>query len=114
MNTINEWQTKAKITNPDRLALWQAVFGGDEVPVVSIVPKVGFFGDEVGEQRYYDLDLKAITPEQRQKLVESIATKFNQEVSFVEANLGLIGVPILACDVIVSSTDFRQIANIVY
>lgn len=58
MNTINDWQTKAKITNPDRLALWQAVFGGDEVPIVSIVPAVADFPG-VGEQRYYSMDLKA-------------------------------------------------------
>lgn len=113
MNTINDWQTKAKITNPDRLALWQAVFGGDEVPIVSIVPAVADFPG-VGEQRYYSMDLKAITPEQRKRLVLSIADKFSQPVDFVEANLDKMGVPVLACDVIASSTDFRQVAGLVY
>lgn len=112
--TVNaEWKTKARITNPERLALWQAVFGGDEVPIVSIVPQVGNFPG-VGEQRFYSLDLKAITPEQRQRLVASIAAKFGQTVEFVEANIETIGVPILACDVVVSSSDFRQIANVVW
>lgn len=112
-NTINDWKTKAKVTNPDRLILWQNVFGGDEVPITSIVPEVGNF-PEVGEQRFYHLDLKAISAEQRKRLVASIAEKFNQPVDFVEANIERIGVPILACDVVASSTDFRHIANIVY
>lgn len=113
MNTINDWQTKAKVTNPERLALWQNVFGGDEVPITSIVPSLGSFSG-VGEQRYYHLDLKAITPEQRQRLVASIAEKFNLPPATVDSQLELIGVPILACDVVASSTDFRHIAGIVY
>jgi hypothetical protein len=113
MNTINDWQTKAKITNPDRLALWQAVFGGDEVPIVSIVPMIGSFPG-VGEQRFYSLDLKAITPEQRERLVASIALRFNLTIEEVGRDIDMVGVPILAGDVVVSSTDFRQIANIVY
>lgn len=92
-NTIDNWQTKAKVTNPDRLALWKYVFGGDEVPIVSIVPLLGNFPG-VGEQRFYSLDLKAITAEQRRKLVLSIAEEFNQDIDFVEENIELIGVPI--------------------
>lgn len=108
-NTINEWKTKARITNPDRLALWQAVFGGDEVPIVSIVPQIGSFPG-VGEQRFYSLDLKAISAEQRQRLVLSIADKFNLTVDEVAADIDRVGVPILASDVIVTSSDFRQVA----
>lgn len=111
-NSINEWKTKAKITNPERLALWQAVFDGDEVPIISIVPKVGHFPG-VGEQRFYELDLKAISAEQRGRLILSIANKFNQPASFIEGNIDKIGVPILACDVVVSSSDFGHIASIV-
>lgn len=113
MNTITEWQTKARITNPDRLALWQAVFGGDEVPVTSIIPQVGIFSG-LGEQRFYSLDLQAITPEQRGRLVASIADRFGQTVEFVEDNIGVFGVPILAGDVVVSSTDMRLVAGLVY
>lgn len=112
-NTMSEWKTKARVTNPDRLALWQAVFDGDEVPITSIVPDVGDFPG-IGEQRFYHLDLKAISAEQRRRLVLSIADKFNQPVAFVEANLNIIGVPILAADVVVSSSDFGHIASIVY
>lgn len=112
MNTINDWKTRARITNPDRLALWQAVFDGDQVPIVSIVPEVGNFPG-VGEQRFYHLDLKVISAEQRRRLVLSIADKFNQPVSYIESNLELIGVPILASDVIVTSSDFRHTASIV-
>lgn len=112
-NTIGDWKTKARVTNPDRLVLWQYVFDGDEVPITSIVPQVGSFPG-VGEQRFYNLDLKAISAEQRQRLIVSIAEKFNQPVDFVEANIERIGVPILACDVVASSTDFGHIANIVY
>lgn len=119
-----QWKTKARITNPGRLALWQAVFdglppsepaedrkatGGDEVPIVSIVPQIGSFPG-VGEQRFYSLDLKAISAEQRQRLVLSIADKFNLTVDEVAADIDRVGVPILASDVIVSSSDFRQVA----
>ena len=111
-NTQDNWQTVARVRNPERLEWWQAVFGGDTCPIVSIVPQVGNF-PRVGEQRFYSLDLKAISAEQKQRLVKSIADKFGLTVEEVAVDIDRVGVPILATDVVVSSSDFRHIAGIV-
>lgn len=111
-NTTDNWQTIARVHNPERIKWWQEVFDGDACPVTSIVPRWGDFPG-IGTAQFYNLDMKAITDEQRQKLIRSIADKFNLTIDEVAADIGQVGVPILAADVVVSSSDFRHIAGIV-
>lgn len=104
MNTINDWKTVATIHNPERLESTRRIFGGDKVPILSIVPtKMDLPGHP--NALAYMMDLKAITSEQRQRLVESIAARFSLDASFIDGNLDIIGVPVLADDVVVTSTD---------
>lgn len=104
MNTINDWKTIATIHNSERLEWNRRIFGGDTCPVVSIVPfRVSVPGHP--DTLAYNLDLKALTSEQRQRLVESIAERFNLAPAYVAENLDSQGVPILAADVVVSSSD---------
>lgn len=104
MNTPTNWQTTARISNPDRLAFWQEVFGGDTVPIQSILPsQTSVPGYPVA--LIYLLDLKAITLEQRLKLIAGIANKFDLPIEQVAAEMEEHGCPILADDVAVSTTD---------
>jgi len=105
MNTQQEWQTTATVHNPERKAFWEDVFGEDRVPIVSFVPQTANLPGFDEPQAVYMLDLKAISDKQRDKLVHTIAQKFDLPATFVAENLDIQGVPILASDVSVRSTD---------
>ena len=111
-NKVDHWETVAMVHNPERLEWWREVFDGDTCPIVSIIPNWGNFTG-IGTRRFYSLDLKAISAEQKHRLVKSIADKFSLMVDEVAADIDRVGVPILAADVVVSSSDFRHIAGIV-
>lgn len=112
MNTVDNWQTIARIHNPERAEWWQEVFDGDTCPVTSIIPRWGDFPG-IGTAQFYSLDIRAISAEQKRKLILSIADKFKLTVEEVTTDIEMVGVPILAADVVVSSSDFRHIASIV-
>lgn len=104
MNTPDQWRTTATISNPERLAFWREVFGGNTVPIKSILPRwTSLPGYPV--VLIYLLDLKAITLEQRLKLIAGIASKFDLPIEQVAAEMDEHGCPILADDVTVSTTD---------
>jgi hypothetical protein len=107
MNTVDEWQTVARISDRDleRVALWRRVFDGDRVPVVSFVPQEVTLPGYEEPQWAYMLDLKAITDEQRFRLIQALAERFGLLEGEVETSLEEHGVPILASAVSVSSTD---------
>jgi len=105
MNTKDDWKTTARVTNPERRAFWERVFGKDQVPIVSFVPQAAKLPGFDEPQLVYMLDLKAISEEQRGRLVEAIAEKFEIAADVVNDTLDEHGVPILMSDVSVSSTD---------
>jgi hypothetical protein len=107
-----EWKTFAIAVDKDRAAMWQRIFGGIEAPVKSVVPGPAFLPG-VGATMVYELDLSAITPEQRERLVKEIAGKFKLPEWEVDQTLDEIGCPILADDVVIASTDIRQIMMLV-
>lgn len=94
------------ITNPERAAEWQAVFGTTTVHVQSPIP---FEASLPGRPRslVYLLDLRLISDDQRRKLVEHLARKFGLAKSFVDAELDAHGVPLLAEDC-VATVDHPQ------
>jgi hypothetical protein len=105
MNTQTEWKTTARVSNPERKIFWESVFSNDRVPIVSFVPQMAVLPGFNEPQKIYMLDLKAITDECRQRLVQAIAKKFGIPASEVARDLDSHGVPILASDVSVMSTD---------
>jgi hypothetical protein len=108
MNTQTDWKTVAVIHDPERLKFWQAVLGGDRAPIKSILTiSVHVPDDNEGTRQAdaYFLDLNAITTEQREKLIKSIAKRFVIPVDEVERAIDDQGVPILAEHVSVSSSD---------
>lgn len=112
MNTQEKWDTTAKVTNPERQVFWQDIFGTNELPIVSIVPQLANLPGFDKPQSVYMLDLKAITTEQRQMLIVAIARKFAIPTNEVSQELDNMGVPILASDLLVSTSDRRVMASI--
>jgi hypothetical protein len=103
MNTKDNWQTTATIHDEHRVAVWGSIFPGAVVPIKSILPSRADLPGHPDALVYF-LDLNAITDEQRQKLIEALAALFGLTEDEVRNDLPR-GVPILADDVIVSSTD---------
>ena len=113
-NIKEKWQTVAWITNPDpeRAAFWKAVFDGDRVPIVSFMPQMATLPGFDEPQWVYLLDLKAITDEQRQRLIGALADRFDLPLEVAASSLDVHGVPILADGVTVSSSDRRVMGAI--
>lgn len=79
---------------------WIEVMGVDEIPLKSPFPEwASAPGVEAG--LFYQIDLSAITPEQRERMIKHIARKFEVDEHEVSSTLDTIGCPILAEDVTV-------------
>lgn len=103
---MSEWITIARATDPARAAEWQAVFGGDTVPVKSIIPtRANLPGHH--NALIYEVDLSLLTAEMRARLISATASKFGLAADEVARDLDSVGMPILADGVIVSSSDPR-------
>lgn len=122
-NTKDQWLTTATVYDEERAALWARVFPQPNretpaVPIVSIIPILvevpGSYvrAEHDTPQRAYQLDLRAITTRQRMRLVEELADRFELEPADVDRDLDKVGVPILATDVVVHSSDQSQVMGI--
>jgi hypothetical protein len=79
----------------ERAAAWLHVFGGEVVPLRSPIAQLAKLPDREPEQVYM-LDIEALTAEQRDRLVQHIAAKFDIAAEEVESDLDTHGCPILA------------------
>lgn len=99
------WHTFATIRpESERAAWWLEVFGGDRCPVKSILPQRGNLPGKP-DALFYEMDIAALTPEQRGRLVQSLAKRFGYILTLVEFSLDNYGCPVLADDVVVSTTN---------
>jgi hypothetical protein len=105
--------TFAKATGPERAEKWRQVFGTDEVPIVSPVPHLANLPGFDEPQRVYLLALSAVTPGARARLVQQTAERFGLDTAVVDAGLENEGMPILADQVIVTSTDYSMVMNLI-
>jgi hypothetical protein len=97
--------TIAKVTDPERAKKWREIFGTDKVPIISPIPTMATLPGFEEPQSVYLLDLSAITPEQREKLVQHTAERFGLDPIMVDVDLDKVGMPILADQVVMSSDD---------
>ena len=87
---------------PERVQEFIDVFGSATVPVRGwIIPHTGNL--PIGKRDVFELDLEAITDEQRERLIEHLTRKFNEPPGVVRQYLDQEGVAILAEDCVVSS-----------
>lgn len=85
---------KVKVLDEARAAEFKAMFGKDEVCVMSPVPTLMKVGD--AEKMAYLLDIEMLSGEQLDTMVAFIARKFNLSQTFVMQNIAQAGVPVLA------------------
>jgi hypothetical protein len=82
----------------ERYAEWMEVFGTNRVPVVSPLSRTVEL--PTGKRECFMLCVEALSPEQRNKLCDHLARKFNYPAAEIDAELKRNGlVPILAEDV---------------
>src|SRR5690606_39081426 len=107
MNTRDEWVTTAEIHDVARRELWIEVFPDARVPIVSMI-STWVSVPERGEVEAYMLDLNALNEMQLKGVIAVIAKRFGYPIEEVEKDIQR-GVPILAEDVSVQSTDIGLI-----
>ena len=112
MNTKKDWQTTVTIHDPHRAAVWGSIFPGARLPVRSIVPVQADLPGLPAATVYF-LDLDAVTDEQMEKLITVIADLFRLTPDEVRQDLKERGVPILADDASIESTDPAQLGMLV-
>ena len=111
MNTPNHWTTTAKILDGKRRELYAEIFSDAIVPIKCMFTiRCDLPGHPDAEA--YMLDLDAISLDQRAKLIDVLATRFNITREEIAAELDR-GVPILAENVSVMSTDLGMMMSMV-
>ena len=94
MNTQDQWNITATIFDGPRRALWEEIFPNATVPIKSFFTiKTDLPGHPQAEA--YMLDLDAISPEQRAKMLDVLAKRFNIPEEEIAQEVAR-GVPILA------------------
>jgi len=112
-NTPTDWSTTVTLHDPERAAFWRGVLGTDTLPVIALVPQwlhLPGFGEP---QLCFMLDLGALTPELRGRLIAGIAQRFELEPDEVASEIDGHGVPILFDNTSWSTSDFGAMMNLV-
>jgi hypothetical protein len=119
-NTPDDWhspcdsrESTVTLHDPERAAFWRGVLGTDTVPVIALVPQWLQLPGFAEPQLCFMLDLAALTPELRSRLIAGIAQRFTLERAEVEAELDAHGVPILFDNTSWESADFGLVINLV-
>ena len=94
-----------KINHPQQRLEWLEMFGTTSIHVKSIFPE---FAEVMGfdePQPVYYVDLKLLTPNQRQRLIRHLSSRFNLPVGQVKRQLQQQNVPIPAagCTLIIKN-----------
>lgn len=103
MNSQDQWNITATIHDGPRRALWEEIFPDATVPIKSFFTiKTDLPGHPQAEA--YMLDLDAISPDQRKKMIDVLAKRFNIPEDQIADEVAR-GVPILAQGVSVLCTS---------
>jgi hypothetical protein len=77
---------------------WLSILGGNAVPLLSPIRRLANLGEEK-DVYIYNLALDSLKPEQRDRLVQFVASKFGVAPVLVNEDLESLGFPIRAADV---------------
>lgn len=97
---MKDFTARIKDDSPRR-ADWLKVFGTNIVELKSPVLREASLPG-IPYALIYELDIKALSAEQRRRLVEHISERFNENPALVDDLLDQTGCPILADDVVVT------------
>lgn len=87
-----------------RAASWLAVYGSLTVPLRSATPVLAS-APGISSGQFYQIDLDALTREQRKRLVAHLMQTFHLSVGEVKAHLVEVGCPLLADDLTIEETN---------
>lgn len=87
--------------NCERAEWWRHCYGSLDVPLLSPIPEWRR-GPDGTPQRFFKVDMRRLTDEQRERVAAFVADKFSVPIDDVRADMERDGIPILADDVIVS------------
>lgn len=107
-----EWLTTGTPIDPARKAWWVSIFGCDEIPLRSPLTDWVTVPEFEEAQACYWLDLTKIDDEQRARLVDALAARFDLDAKMVDELLEKDGVPVRAEDVVMVSSDFSVLMSI--
>jgi hypothetical protein len=99
--------SEVTITDPERVADFERVFGSATVPVKERLPVPTMLSLPIGPKPCYMLDLDALTNEQRERLLDYATERFGMTRDEAERELPH-GFPILAesCIFVTDGRDF--------
>lgn len=112
MNKPGDWKTVAACRDKKQAAEWQLIYGENKAPVKSIVPKM-YDLPGLGATMCLDLDVAALAPEQRERLVSYLSAIWGMTEVEADRMLDEVGLPIRLEGVSVSSTDPALMAAMV-
>jgi hypothetical protein len=104
MNTQNRWLTTAKILDPKRRALLLPIFPDAIVPIKSMFT-VRMDLPNHPQSDAYQLDVNALTMEQRFDVIEMLSKTYKIDLDQAEIYFCSQGIGILAKDVSVCCSD---------
>lgn len=87
---------------------FKGLFGSNTVHVRSPFPSMAHLEGNAEAESVYMLDLEMLTDEQRAKLVDHVAQKFNADPKAVEAAINALGLPIRASDTVVTVSNLQK------
>jgi hypothetical protein len=112
MNTKEKWQTRVVIRDEVRAAVWGAIFPGARVPVRTLVPVLADLPG-LPSARVYFLDLDAVSDAQLAELVPKLAELFSLNPEAVRQDMAATGVPILADNTSLESSDHAMVQSLI-
>jgi hypothetical protein len=112
MNTKEKWQTTIVIRDEVRAAVWGAIFPGARVPVRTLVPVLADLPG-LPSARVYFLDLDAVSDAQLVELVRKLAELFSLDPEAVRQDIAATGVPILADNTSLESSDHAMVQSLI-
>jgi hypothetical protein len=83
------------VTDPERAATFERVFGTRTVPILSPIPHLAGLPGFAEKQPVYELDLEWLTADARERLIDHLAERFGGDRADVAAEIDRVGVPIL-------------------
>jgi len=102
MNTTTNWLTTITIADPARAAFWNSTVGTATFPILS--PLTFIANLPIGPRLAYNLDIKALGDELKQKIAAALAGT-DADPSEVIAEMETKGIPILADGCVVTCSD---------
>lgn len=97
---VKAWTCYLMKASP-RYEAWRAILGSDEVPIKNPIEQEAQLGDSE-RALVHPIDIKALSADQRDRLIDFIIEKFGADVVEINHRLDTEGFPIRAEDVSVA------------